>query len=134
MGKGRRDRITGIGELQLQVLDVLSGLGEATVYDVMERFPAEGRPRYSTVKTVLSSLEKKGLATHRTEGRTFVFRALQSPSDVREQMVRDMVSRAFGGSPGALVSTLLNAQGLTPEDLTELKELLEQRGAEERDG
>ncbi len=124
----RRDRITELGELQLEMLDVLKRLGEATVYDLMEGFPPERRPRSSTVQTVMRSLEKRGLATHRTEGRTFVFRVTDEAENVRGQAVRDVLQRMFGGSPNALVSTLLDVADFTPDELAELKRLLARRG------
>jgi len=130
MRRTRRDRITELGELQLQVLDALSELGEATVYDVMEHFPEGQRPRYSTVQTVLRSLEKRELVAHRTEGRTFVFRATEPPAGVRQRMVRDVLSRAFGDSPRALVSALLDADAVSREELDEIKSLIEEWEAE----
>ena len=44
----RSNRITQIGELQLQVFDILCQLGEGTVYDVQDEFPEAERPRYTT--------------------------------------------------------------------------------------
>ena len=134
MGRTRRDRITALGELQLQVLDALSELGEATVYDVIDRFPEAGQPRYSTVQTVLRSLERKGLVTHRTEGRTFIFRATAKSREVRGTMLGDMVARVFGGSPRALVSALLDTEAVSHAELAQIKALIEERERDPRGG
>jgi BlaI family transcriptional regulator, penicillinase repressor len=130
----RRDRITPLGELQLAVLDALQTRGEATVYEVMEAFPTEGRPKYSTVQTVLRSLEGHELVTHRVDGRTFVYRLVENPREVRRGMVVDLIERAFHGSPRAMVAALLDADGLTPDDLAEIKAAIAEHERGEADG
>ncbi|MGD8237440.1 MAG: BlaI/MecI/CopY family transcriptional regulator [Armatimonadota bacterium] len=120
----RRDRITQLGELQLQVLDVLCRLGEGTVYDVLGEFPEPERPRYTTVLTVLRSLEKRGLAEHRTTERQYIFRPTSSSSEVRRGLLQEVLDRVFDGSPRDMVATLLDVDRVTPEEVQELKELI----------
>ena len=129
MPKGRQARITELGELQLQALDRLSQLGEGTVYDVLDQFPPKQRPRYTTMLTVLRSLEKRGLVEHRTESRSHVFRPTVEPRRVRGQMLMDVLGRAFSGSPRSMVATLLDTEAVTPEVLDELKGLIAEREA-----
>jgi BlaI family penicillinase repressor len=124
MSGRRSDRLTDLGELQLDVLDALGRIGEGTVYDVLDEFPEPTRPRYTTVLTVLRSLEKKGLVTHRTLDRAYIFRPLKAPEEVRGRMLGDLVERVFGGSPARLVATLLHAEDVTPEALAEMKRLI----------
>lgn len=120
----RSNRITKIGELQLQVLDVLCQLEEGTVYDVLAQFPEPQRPRYTTVLTVLRSLEKKGLATHRTLDRQYIFRPTADVSEVRRGLLQDVLEQVFDSSPRDLVATLLDVDGVTPEALRELRTLI----------
>jgi predicted transcriptional regulator len=130
--KARRDKITELGELQIQTLDALAQVEEGTVYDVMDRFPAAGRPRSSTIRTVLRALEEKGLVEHRTEGRTFVYRVVKNPADVRGSMLHEVVARVFGGSPSALVSTLLDGGSVTAAELRRIRALLARQGEDPR--
>lgn len=127
----RSNRITDMGELQLDVLDRLSRLGEGTVYDVLDQFPPRQRPRYTTVLTVLRNLEKKGLATHRTRDRTYVFRPTDGATEVRSRLLKDVLQRVFGGSPKDLMAALLDVDAVTPEVLVELRALIAEREAEE---
>jgi len=132
MDFGRSNRIAGVGELQLQVLDKLMELGEGTVYEVLEQFPEGERPRYNTVMTVLRTLEGKGLVRHRTQGRAFVFRPTGQGQRIRERVLRDVLDRVFAGCPLSLMSTLLNSDAITPEMLAELRALLDtQEGSED---
>lgn len=123
----RKDRMAGLGELQLQVLEKLSELGEANVYQVQEAFEEGERPRYTTLATVLRSLEKKGLAEHRTEDRTYIYRAACEVSEVRRSIVSEILGRAFGGSPAAMVSALLDVDSVTDRELDEVRRMIEER-------
>jgi len=124
VGDTRSNRITEMGELQLEVFETLAELGEATVYDVLAAFPEQRRPKYTTVLTVLRALEEKGLATHRREGRTYVFAPVVSAGDVRGQLLRDVMQRVFGGSPRRLMAALLDDEAVTPDVVAELRKLL----------
>jgi BlaI family transcriptional regulator, penicillinase repressor len=138
VGRSRKNRLAPLGELQLAVLDVLRGLEQGTVYDILAGFPEERRPRYTTVATVLRSLEAAGLATHETDGRTFVFRALPEAARVRNTILGDVLDRVFGGSPADLMSALLDMGSVTPELALELRLMIEEHRdravAEEGDG
>ena len=122
--KTRSNRITEMGELQLQVFDILCKLGEGTVYEVQDKFPEAEQPRYMTVLTVLRSLEKKGLATHCTEDRTYIYRPRVSLAEVRKGLLQDVLARAFDGSPRDLVAALLDVDAVTPEVLREVRALI----------
>ncbi len=124
MTEVRSNRITEMGELQLEVFETLAELGEATVYDVLAAFPEERRPKYTTVLTVLRALEEKGLATHRREGRTYVFAPVVSDREVRGQLLGDVMQRVFGGSPKRLMAALLDDEAVTPDVVRELRALL----------
>jgi len=125
MASKRSNRIADVGELQLAILDILGEIGEGTVYDVLERFPEKERPRYNTVITVLRTLEEKGLATHRTQDRAFVFRPTSEAGRVREGVLREVLDRVFGGSPTRLMATLLREESATPETVEKLRALLD---------
>jgi len=122
--KARSNRLTDLGELQLEVLDRLARVGHGTVYDVLDEFPKRGRPRYTTVLTVLRTLEQKGLVTHHERDRAYVFRPTVDVVHVRRRLLRDLLDRVFGGSPRELVAALMDVDGITPEVLDELKALI----------
>lgn len=124
MPGGRSNRITEMGELQLEVFERLSELGEATVYDVLAAFPDGRRPKYTTALTVLRALEEKGLATHRRDGRTYVFAPVVTAGEVRRQLLRDVMQRVFGGSPRRLMAALLDDEAVTPDVVAELRVML----------
>ena len=113
-----------LGELQIQIMQVIWAKGEATAADVQAALAVKGRPALTTVATVLSRLEQQGLVTHRAVGRTFYYAAAVSETDVRRSMVAELLDRLFAGDPAALVSHMLAENDLTPADLEAAKRLL----------
>ena len=133
MPLNRSDRMTNLGELQLQVLDIVGRLQAASVYDVLAAFAEDVRPRYTTVLTVLRALEKKGLVSHTTRDRSYIYRPTEESANVRPRLVSDLVQRVFGGSPQDLVAALLDTDAVTPEVLRELEALVKGRETRHRD-
>lgn len=120
-------------ELQLAVMQVLWGQGEATVQDVQKHLD---RPlAQSTVATVLGRMEKKRLVTHRVEGRQFVYRATVTEPDARRSMIEDFWSRSdalFDGDVASIMSHLLSASDVDQAELARVKALIEAKERELR--
>ena len=131
--RSRRNRLTELGELQMQVLEILWELEEGTVYEVQEQFPEPDRPKYTTLLTVLRSLEQKGLATHRTEEQTYVFQPQVQRQDLQRNILHDVLGRVFSGSLQDMVAALLDTKEATPEVLAEMKALIAAREEEVED-
>jgi predicted transcriptional regulator len=111
--------------LQLSMLRVLWDRGEATVTDIWEALHEERGLAQTTLATMLSRLERRGVVTHRTQARQFVYRALVTESEVRHSMVSELTSRLFEGDVPALVSHLLTAQDVSPGDRNRIREMLQ---------
>jgi BlaI family penicillinase repressor len=131
VARPRRKSLTELGELQLDVFERLSKLGEGTVYAVLDQFSASRRPRYTTVLTALRALEQKGFVTHREQDRAHVFRPTVEVGLVRGRLIRQLLDSVFGGSPRALVAALLDTQDVSPEVLQQLKELIADKEAKD---
>ena len=113
-----------LGRRELEMLNIVWDLGEATVQDVCDRL--ERRAAYSTVLTMMRTLEGKGVLDHRMDGRTFVYSARISREDVQESMLRSVRDVLFGGSVASLVNAMLHQSAMSPEELQELRRLLDQ--------
>ena len=120
-----------LGELQLAIMRILWEEGEATVARVHEALPGD-RPRaLTTIATMLTKMEKKGVVKHRTEGRQFVFLPTITEDAVTRSMVADLTQRLFSGNVTELVSHLLQEQEIDGEELNRLRALIAQRAKEE---
>lgn len=116
-----------LGDLQLAIMQVLWDKGEATVADVHAALQPERGLALTTIATMLSKMEKKGVVTHRTEGRQYVYRPLCEEHEVQSSMVADLTNRLFGGSVSALVNHLLSEREIDVDELEELKALISAR-------
>ena len=114
-----------LSNLQLAVMRILWVQEEATVNQVHAALQSDRDLAPTTVATVLSRLEKKGLITHRTEGRQYVYRPTVTSRDVRRSMVADLIDQLFQGDPAALVNHLLNHSEISQTDLEQVKTLIE---------
>ena len=120
-----------LGNLQLAIMRVLWGRGEASVAEVHETLEPERGLAPTTIATMLVKLEKKGVVGHRTEGRRFIYRPRVSESLVRRSMVAELTSQLFRGDPTALVSHLLSEHEIDPQELDELRDQIATRTREE---
>jgi len=117
-------------DLQLAIVRSLWERGESTVVEVQESLAPERQLAQTTVATILTRLEKRGIVAHESRGRLFIYRALVSEPQVRRSMVSELTDLLFDGSPAALISHLLSEKQIDAGDLDEVKRLISE--AEER--
>ncbi len=118
------DREFRLGNRELEILSVVWELGDATVHDVCERLKRPGA--YTTILTMMRTLESKGYLTHHSFGRTFVYRTVVSLEEVQTARLLEVRKRLFGGSSLSLVSSMVNNSPMSETELSELRSLLEQ--------
>lgn len=115
---------TSLTDLQLAIMRILWDRAEATVLDVQNRLRPERDLAQTTIATLLSRLEKRGVVEHRLEGRQFVYRPLITEQDVRGSMVSELTELLFNGSSAALMSHLLRSRDMNPGDLDRVKRMI----------
>ena len=93
-----------LSDLQAAIMRILWESGEATVNKVHRSLNADKSLATTTVATMLSRLEKRGLIHHRTEGRQYYYKPSVSEEEVRTSMVGDLVKRIFKGNFSELAS------------------------------
>ena len=113
-----------LSDLQISLLRVLWREGEATVAAVQAALATERDLALTTVATLLSRLQARGVVTRRTEGRQFVYRAAVAEDEVRRSMVAALTDRLFEGDPAALVHHLIDEGEIDAVALARLERLL----------
>ena len=116
-----------LGDLQLAIMRVLWKAGEATVADVHEALRTERGLALTTIATMLTKMERKGVVEHRSEGRHYIYRPTVSEAEVHRSMVSELTERLFAGDAAALVNHLLTAQEIDADELARITALIEQR-------
>jgi predicted transcriptional regulator len=114
---------------ELDVMAVLWDLGSATVAEVQERLTDE--LAYTTVLTILRTLEDKGRVRHEEEGRAYRYIPVVGREEAGASALHRLVRKVFSGSPELLLTQLVGQRTMTPVQLERMKDLLE---AKLRDG
>jgi BlaI family transcriptional regulator, penicillinase repressor len=112
---------------ELAILRVLWGLGPSTVRQVHDVLSRDRPAAYTTTLKLLQIMTEKGLVRRDESDRSHVYQARMTEGQTQRQLVRDLLDRAFGGSSSKLVMQALAARRSTPEELSEIRRLLEGR-------
>ena len=110
---------------ELDVMAVLWEIGPATVAEVQERLADD--LAYTTVLTIMRTLEEKGHLRHEEEGRAYRYFPLVDRKAAGASALRRLVRKVFAGSPELLLTQLVSERGLTAEQLERMRALLEER-------
>jgi predicted transcriptional regulator len=115
--------------LELQALSVLWRQGPSTVPTIHASL-LDGRERaYTTILSVMQSLERKGLVTRAATGRAHTYTPAHRKEVILRPLIEDFVLSAFGGSLGEAISSLLSTGNLTPEEKTKIESELQRHKA-----
>jgi len=112
---------------ELEIMQVIWELGEATAREIQELLP--GERHYNSVLTIIRVLERKGHLVHRQQGKAHVYRARLQPEKSRSRVLGHMIKQVFGGSAASLVLHLIETGDLTEDDLSEVRSKIEARAA-----
>lgn len=115
---------TQLTDLQIALLRVLWDRREATVAEIAEALRPDRDLAPTTIATLLSRLEKRGVVSHTAQGRQYVYRARVSEGEVRRSMVSGLTNLMFGGDVAALMSHLLDVGSVRPGDLEKVRALI----------
>ena len=117
---------------ELEILGVLWEIGPSTVREVQEELQ-RGRPTgYTTVLKLLQIMTDKGLVRRDVRERAHRYTPRLPRERTEQQMVGDLLDRAFGGSASRLVMRALASRPATPDELERIRKLLDEIEGEKR--
>ena len=101
-----RRSVLDLAPLELDCMNTLWPLGEATVREIRDGLAAR-RPRaYTTIMTIMDRLARKGVVERRKVGRAYKYVPNLSEDDARAQALGQVVESFFGGSREAVMAHL----------------------------
>src|SRR5438094_9042708 len=112
-------------DLQVAIMRVLWDRSEATVQEIWEAVHAERGLAQTTVATMLSRLERRGVVTRRAQSRQYHYRAAVTEREVQHSMVGELTERLFDGDVTALVQHLLTGKDVSPGDIAKIRDMIE---------
>ena len=120
----RRKTITPLEQL---LMDYVWAHPASTAEMCREGVAAQRPLKDSTIRTILRNLEEKGYVTHDVEGRTFIYRAVDTKRNVAVQAAQQLIDRFCGGSVEELLVGLVDNQVLDSKQLQKLAEKIASR-------
>ena len=105
------------------IMQPLWELKQAFVKDIMEHLPANPKPPYTTVSSVVRILVRKGYVGFKAYGKTYEYFPLVSRAQYRAEALKQLLAGYFDNSPGTLVSYLVE-ELLNRKEIQQLRKLL----------
>ena len=105
-----RRAVLDLAPLELDCMNTLWPVGEATVREIRDLLAARRARAYTTIMTIMDRLARKGVVERRKAGRAYVYRAKLTAEDARAQALALVVENFFGGSKAALRAELDTAK------------------------
>lgn len=121
-----KKQIRKLSPANLEIMKVIWRLREASVNDVFEAVNSrkKDKVRRTTIQVQMNRLEEYGWLKHREVGRMHYFRAVRGRQKAERDIINDIKNRLFGGSRMELVKSLLDDSDLKPEEIQELRDIL----------
>ena len=110
---------------ELDLMAVLWERGPSTVAEVKEQL--EDELAYTTVLTILRTLEQKGHVGHEEEGKAHRYFATVAREAAGESALRHMLAKLFRGSPSLLLTQLVSDERLNAGEIKRMRKLLKKR-------
>jgi BlaI family transcriptional regulator, penicillinase repressor len=111
---------------ELEILQVIWDRGPSTVREVYRTLSAEREVGYSTVLKFMQIMTDKGTLLRDESVRPQLYRAARPQSQTQQGILRDLVARAFGGSPVSLIVQLLSDRRATPAERRQIRSILDE--------
>lgn len=116
-------------EVELELMQIIWELGEASVNDVLASLKPERKLAYTSVSTILRILEQKKFLRTRKEGRGHIYIPKLSKQEYEARSLKQLVDKVFDGTASALVRRLIDTDQLSEKELQEVKALLNERSS-----
>lgn len=119
-------------EVELELMNIIWGLQQATIKEVVTQLSQERPLAYTTVATVIKVLEQKGFLSCQKNPQAHLFIPLVQKAEYESTCINHMVANVFDGEPVALVQRLLMANALEATDLQAIENALKQLSANKK--
>jgi predicted transcriptional regulator len=115
-------------ESELEILQVLWKMGEATVRDVHEDLAKTKASGYTTTLKLMQIMDEKGLVIRDTSSKTHIYRAAYSQEKAQSSALDKILSTVFEGSTSDLVIQALGHHKASKDEIDAIKKYLDQFG------
>jgi BlaI family penicillinase repressor len=114
-------------DLENEVMRAVWDGGMSTVEAVHQIVSHNRNLKETTTRTLLRRLEQKGYLKHESDGRAYVYRAVEPARRLAARAVRQIIDSFCQGSVEELVSGMVEAKVLSKLDMDQLEKLVRNR-------
>jgi predicted transcriptional regulator len=116
-----------LANAELAIMETLWDEGPLTARHLRERlYPDAEKAQHGTVQRLLQRLEDKGFVLRDQRLPVHFFRAAVGREEYASRQLESIARRLTGGSIAPLVTHLLEQQRLTPQDIEQLRRILDE--------
>ena len=112
---------------ELEIMKIVWNRDRSTVREVYEELLKRRKIAYTTVMTMMGTLEQKGRLRKSEQGRAYVYVPVEPQTKVVGSMVQEFVKRVFNGSARPLLVHLVETMEVDGEQLEEIRSLLKEK-------
>jgi predicted transcriptional regulator len=120
-------------EAELRIMNILWLRGSGTVQQVLDSITEKPALAYNSVLTTIRVLERKGYLKHLKDGRAHVYTPLVGQKEATRSEIRHLVGRFFENSREQLVLNLLEDEGIGPEEIGRMRQMLTEKDKFQKD-
>jgi len=121
-----KQKNTGPTGKELAILGILWEKGPSTVHDVHAALHQPGETGYTTTLKLMQIMLEKGLVVREGGGRRHIYRPAESEEKTQNQVVKDLLGKAFAGSAEKLVMRALSVKKVSSEELNNIRKMLDE--------
>lgn len=120
------DRQRTLTAKEEEIMRIFWEHGPLLIREIVDLLP-DPKPHVNTVSTVVRILEQKGAVGHEKEGGSFRYHALLPKESYRRSTLGEMLRNYFDNSCQSMVSTLVEEEKMSVDDLRELIDIIEKK-------
>lgn len=117
-----------ISDAEWQVMKVLWGKSPLAANAIVDALEPTTTWNHHTIKTLINRLVKKRVIGFRKEGRRHLFFPRLEEADCVREENRSFLRRVYGGAVKPMLAAFIEEEDLSPQDIAELKEILNDKG------
>ena len=122
-----------LSDSEWQIMNALWQGHPATARELADRLPEDVSWAYTTIKTMLARLVKKGAVAETKRGNTSLYAPLVARDEARRSALGNLLNHAFGGTVQPLLAFLARDRKLTEKQRRELERILAEEDGKQGD-
>ncbi|MBR3883271.1 MAG: BlaI/MecI/CopY family transcriptional regulator [Bacteroidaceae bacterium] len=109
----------GLTKREEEIMNLFWNKGPMFVKELITYFD-EPKPHFNTISTIVRGLEEKGFVAHKVFGNTYQYYAAVGENEYGRNTLKSIVNRYFGSSYLNAVSSLVEEEKISLDELKEL--------------